>query len=80
MCTLAQGTFLGPVISYELNGIYLSIEVRGYWINVWDGWDKASFAHRVSTQEVESWERMGWYHSQAQQPLENRHVGHEPLE
>ena len=67
ICTLAQGTFLGPVISYELNGRYLSIEVRGYWINVWDGWNQASFAHRVSRQEVESWEQMRWYHSQAQQ-------------
>ena len=67
ICTLAQETFLGTVISYELNGRYLSIEVRGYWINVWDGWNQASFAHGVSRQEVESWEQMGWYHSQAQQ-------------
>ena len=63
ICTVEQGIYLGPVGEYELTDRYLTIEVRGYWINVFDCSNQVSFAHRVPRQEIAAWEQKGWCHA-----------------
>ena len=52
ICTVKQGIYLGPVGEYELTDRYLIIEVRSYWINVWDCSNHVSFAHRVHDEKL----------------------------
>ena len=62
ICTIAKGTYLGPVTTVEVFGDFVSIEVRGYWINISSGKNNAVFAWKVPHEEVQSWERWGWHH------------------
>ena len=34
ICTIAKGTYLGPVTTVESTKDFVTIEVRGYWINI----------------------------------------------
>ena len=64
---ISPGTFLGPVGCYRHIEKYSTIEVRGYWINVWradangDG-RPVWFASKVPKDVVSQLCEHGWYH------------------
>ena len=63
LCTIAPDTTLGPVENYYESWRFVSICVRGYWMNVWGMGDSGryvNFAYRVSDTEVANWKRRGW--------------------
>ena len=61
--TLGPGTYFGPVECVEYSPLFITVLVRGYWINVsrWraDG-SSVQFAHRVPRSEVDMWRAHGW--------------------
>ena len=73
--SISKGAFLGPVGAYEHSREFATIEVDGWWINVWKK-DKRyrcsgisftapgiHFASKVTEQEMAVWEERGWRHS-----------------
>ena len=68
LTTLAPGTYFGPVEMVIQNHGFITVLVRGYWMNVgkFDGDDPmgryVSFAFVVSPRDVRSWEKFGWQH------------------
>ena len=65
--TIAPGTYLGPVEEFGYSPWFVTIQVRGYWINVWGAEYPYSdyryhFADRVAPDNVAQWEANGWYH------------------
>ena len=62
ICSITQGTYLGPVNQVEVSAIFVTIEVRGYWINVWAAEGNAHFARKVPQRTVDSWVHRGWHH------------------
>ena len=64
ICTIAKGTYLGPVTAVEITVDFVTIEVRGYWINIWSKINNAYFARRVRRVCVQHWVQCGWHHDQ----------------
>ena len=60
ICTIEPGTTLGPVETWLSTCAFLTILVRGYWINVWSGANRCYFAHSVPWHEVQAWRARGW--------------------
>ena len=64
ICTIQPGVTLGPVENWVSTPQYVTILVRGYWINVWCSssprGNAVFFAHPVPVREVEGWKRHGW--------------------
>ena len=66
IATIAPNTYLGPVEEYEYTSNFVTIEVRGYWINIWRAEVPHSvvghtFASLVARHEVAKWKKNGWY-------------------
>ena len=68
---ISKETFLGPVERYEHSREFATIEVRGWWINVWKKGNERhpqhatsgiSFARKVDQEVISSWENLGWRH------------------
>ena len=66
ICTITPGTTLGPVETWLSSESYVTILVRGYWINVWCSTSPRGtpvhFAIPVPQQEVAGWATRGWEH------------------
>ena len=62
ICTIDQGTYLGPIRDIELSNSHLTILVRGYWINIWSADNNAHFARKVDRAEIQEWAARGWQH------------------
>ena len=62
ICQLAKGIYIGPVSQVEISADFVTIEVRGYWINVWSAVCNAHFAEKVPQQTVDYWVHCGWQH------------------
>ena len=58
ICTFDPGTYLGPVEAFTSTPDFMTICVRGYWINVW-GFGQP-YARLVDWTEVEAWRLQGW--------------------
>ena len=62
--TIAPGTYLGPIEDFAISGRFLSILVRGYWVNIWirpmHGERGATIACKAPAWEVEEWRANGW--------------------
>jgi len=69
ICTIAKGTYLGPVTAVESTADYVTIEVRGYWINIYAKINNAHFARRVRRICVQHWVQWGWHHGH-EEPVE----------
>ena len=61
--TCAPGTYLGPVEEFVSGCGFVTILVRGWWINISseEGGRLVHFAYRVPPHEVLAWRRAGWY-------------------
>ena len=61
--TCAPGTYLGPVEEVTSGRGFITILVRGWWINVSsdEGGRRVHFATRVQPRERSAWARAGWY-------------------
>ena len=59
--TIDPGTTIGPVEEVRFTGQFLSVLIRGYWINVWAA-DRGGvmFAYRVPEGIVRGWRARGW--------------------
>ena len=63
LTSIAQGTFLGPVAQWEQTSEFTSIEVRGWWINIWAARPRPKlFATVVPPDTVDGWVARGWHH------------------
>ena len=65
--TIAPGTFLGPVACFQNAPDFVTIEVRGYWVNIWKAKHPGSehgisFAKISEKRELQKWEERGWHH------------------
>ena len=67
ICTIKRGAYLGPVEEFEITSEFVTILVRGYWINVWGYAEEDPellighhYAYPVPWQEVRRWYRRGW--------------------
>ena len=59
--TIDPGTYLGPVEEVEHTHRFVTIRVKGYWINVWTSERGGNhFAKAVNKDTVEQWIRRGW--------------------
>ena len=59
--TIAPGTYLGPVEEVEHTHRFVTIRVKGYWINVWTSERGGKhFAKAVNKATVDQWTRRGW--------------------
>ena len=67
ICTLSQGTFIGPIEEVLETEQYTTICCRGYWVNIWC--NRAMFCRIVPPAELEEWRAAGWQDTDA--PLEN---------
>ena len=56
--TIEPSTTLGPVEAVEHRGDFVTILVRGYWINVWK--NGIPFAFAVCPDVVDEWRSNGW--------------------
>ena len=63
ICTIEPSTYLGPVERVLVSNVFVTILVRGYWINVWKarvGGFGNSFAYLVDEDLLFSWHLRGW--------------------
>ena len=64
ICVIQPGTSLGPVANWVSTPRYVTILVRGYWINVWCSssprGNAVFFARPVPVRVVEAWKLRGW--------------------
>ena len=63
ICTLGNGITIGPVERVFESRVYISVLVRGYWMNLAKiGRDGTQywFAMKVHDQEVQQWKANGW--------------------
>ena len=67
--TIAPGTSLGPIEAEEQSEMFVTIQVRGYWINIWRAhWNSpdqkggTNYATLVTQPEIDDWEQHGWRH------------------
>ena len=64
ICAIQPGTSLGPVENWVSTPRYVTLLVRGYWINVWCSssprGNAVFFARPVPLQKVEAWKLRGW--------------------
>ena len=61
--SIAQGTYLGPVGQWEQTPAFTSVEIRGWWINIWASQPRPKlFATVVPTDTVAGWVTQGWHH------------------
>ena len=59
--SISQGTYLGPVGLWEQTPAFTSVEVRGYWVNVWASQPRPKlFASVVPREVVNAWIAPGW--------------------
>ena len=59
--SISQGTYLGPVGQWEQTPAFTSVEVRGYWVNVWASQPRPKlFASVVPREVVNAWIAQGW--------------------
>ena len=58
LTTIEPSTTLGPVEAVEHWGDFVTILVRGYWINVWN--NNIPFAFAVCPDVVDEWRSNGW--------------------
>ena len=61
---MSPGTYFGPVERYDVTNVFVSVLVRGWWINVWKAADgrrpDTSFAFKVPDETIADWKRRGW--------------------
>ena len=62
ICTIEQGSFLGPIQEVIESREFTTVLVKGYFINVWAKSQRAQFARVVPLEESEAWCRRGWAH------------------
>ena len=66
LATLEPGTYFGPVEAVNQTDLFITVLVRGFWMNVAkrhrSGTYLTWFAFKVSDAEIEVWERKGWQH------------------
>ena len=64
LATLPPGTYIGPVEEFCVSIRFVTVLVRGYWINVWlrrPARHRGTYlALRVPDAEVASWHALGW--------------------
>ena len=61
---IAPGTYLGPVEEFLHTETYVTVLVKGYWINIWrrkpGSTSGVTFATVIARPVVHSWIRAGW--------------------
>ena len=62
ICVMEPETYLGPVERVCHSDEFTTIQVRGYWINVWSARDSGGvlFAYQVPRIVQDSWYEQGW--------------------
>ena len=61
ICSITPGTTLGPVEASVHSGQFVTIMVRGWWVNVWSAErGGVNFAYRCEDAEVADWHFHGW--------------------
>ena len=60
ICTIDPGTMLGPIEEVLDVGDYVTILVRGYYINVWAASNQYSFAFKVPSSTMSWYRSLGW--------------------
>ena len=61
---IPPNTYIGPVTEVKVNAMYVTILVKGWWIDVWERTNEEGlgtyFATQVSETERQAWRDRGW--------------------
>ena len=82
--TILPGTSLGPIQDVQQTPLFVTIQVKGWWINIWRSRNSVThnlginYATVYEQADIDDWERHGWRHAATGQPEPTSPVDADP--